>query len=83
MQGGGVTMIQEQIVNWLNSMRLGDTGFISNVDTIIALQALVTFSYNSRIKDITDLDVELNFPASNLTENLHFKGDSHLERPQM
>ena len=83
MKGGGVTMIQEQIVNWLNSMRLGDTGFISNVDTIIALQALVTFSYNSRIKDITDLDVELNFPASNLTEKLHFKGDSYLERPQM
>ena len=83
MQGGGVTMIQEQIVNWLNSMRLGDGGFISNVDTIIALQALVTYSYNSRILDITDLHVELEFPASNLTENLYFKGDSHLERPQM
>ena len=83
MEGGGVTMIQEQIVDWLNSMRLGDGGFISHVDTIIALQALVTYSYNSRIQDITDLNVELNFPASNLTENLHFKGDSHLERPQM
>ena len=35
MEGGGVTMIQEQIVDWLNTMRLGDGGFISNVDTII------------------------------------------------
>ena len=31
MQGGGVTMIQEQIVNWLNSMRLGNKLFLSNL----------------------------------------------------
>jgi hypothetical protein len=50
MEGGGVTFRQEQIVQWLNTMRLGDGGFISTVDTIIALRALVTYSYHSRIK---------------------------------
>ena len=50
VEGGGVTAIQEQIVRWLNTMRLGSGGFISAIDTIAALQALVLYSYHSRIK---------------------------------
>ena len=50
MEGGGVTFTQEKIVQWLNSMRLNDGGFISTVDTIVASQALVLYSYHSRIK---------------------------------
>ena len=50
MEGGGVTFLQEKTVEWLNTMRLGDGGFISTVDTVVALQALVLFSYHSRIK---------------------------------
>ena len=34
VEGGGVTIIQDQIVQWLNTMRLGDGGFISTVDTV-------------------------------------------------
>lgn len=50
VEGGGVTMFHEQIVRWLNTMRLGDGGFVSAVDTVAALQALVLYSYHSRIK---------------------------------
>ena len=50
VEGGGVTPIQGQIVRWLNTMRLGNGGFISAIDTIAALQALVLYSYHSRIK---------------------------------
>ena len=50
MEGGGVTFTQEKIVQWINSMRLNDGGFISTVDTIVANQALVLYSYHSRIK---------------------------------
>ena len=50
MEGGGVTVMQEQIVKWLNTMRLGSGGFISAVDTIAALHALLLYSYHSRIK---------------------------------
>ena len=49
-EGGGVTFRQEKIVQWLNSMRLNDGGFISTVDTVVASQALVQYSYHSRIK---------------------------------
>ena len=41
---------QEKIVEWLNSMRLGEGGFVSTVDTVVAMQALVSYSYHSRIK---------------------------------
>ncbi len=33
-------------------MRLGEGGFVSTVDTVAALQALVAYSYHSRIKVI-------------------------------
>ncbi len=82
MEGGGVTMLQEQIVDWLNTMRLGDGGFISTVDTVVALQALVIYSYNSRIKDITDLSVEVDLPDSNFTQTVSFSGLADIARPQ-
>ena len=50
VEGGGVTFTQEKIVQWLNTMRLADGGFVSTIDTIVALQALVVYSYNNRIK---------------------------------
>ena len=50
MEGGSITFTQEKIVQWLNTMRLGDGGFISTVDTIVALHSLVVYSYHSRIK---------------------------------
>ena len=71
VEGGGVTPIQGQIVRWLNTMRLGSGGFISAVDTIAALQALVLYSYHSRIKDITDLQIQVDLPDSNITETYH------------
>ena len=75
IEGGGVTVLQDQIVTWLNTMRLGVGGFIATVDTIVALEALVTYSYNSRIKDITNLNIEIDIPDSNITENLMINGN--------
>ena len=63
-------------MQWLNTMRLGDGGFISTVDTIVAMEALVTYSYNSRIKDLTDLTVEVDIPDSNLTHPFHITGQN-------
>ena len=40
LEAGGVTILQDEIVRWLNTMRLGVAGFISTVDTIVALEAL-------------------------------------------
>ena len=74
VEGGGVTILQDQVVTWMNTMRLGNGGFISTVDTVVALEALVTYSYNSRIKDITNLKIELELPDSNITEVLEIDG---------
>ena len=40
LEGGGITILQDEIVRWLNTMRMGVGGFISTVDTIVALEAL-------------------------------------------
>ena len=74
VEGGGVTILQDQVTDWLNTMRMGDGGFIATVDTIVALEALVTYSYNNRINDITELNVEVNLPDSNITENVAVSG---------
>ena len=66
----------------MNTMRLGDGGFISTVDTVIALEALVTYSYNSRIKDITNLNVIVDVPDSNVTTDFHITGNSDIARTQ-
>ena len=76
VDGGGVTNLQDRIVEWLNTMRLGKGGFISTVDTIVCLEALVTYSYNSRIKDITNLQIDIGLPDSNLTHVLDIQGES-------
>ena len=44
------------------------------MDTIVAMEALVRYSYNSRIKDITDLNVEVDIPDSNITMNYYIDG---------
>ena len=40
------------------------------------MEALVRYSYNSRIKDITDLTVEVDIPDSNMTHSFHITGDN-------
>lgn len=54
---GGV--IQDQIVKWLNSMRLHDEGFVSTFETIVAVQALTDFSFRTHIRPITNMRLEV------------------------
>ena len=69
LEGGGITIIQDEIVKWLNTMRLGVGGFISTVDTIVALEALVMYSYHNNVKDLTKMTVTVDLPDSNITEH--------------
>ena len=52
-------LIQEQIVKWLNCMRLYDEGFGSTVDTIVAIQALTDYSFRTHVRSITNMRVEV------------------------
>ena len=45
-------------------------------DTIVAMEALVKYSYNSRIKDITDLTVNVDIPDSNMTHDFHITSEN-------
>ncbi|KAK8397836.1 hypothetical protein O3P69_004560 [Scylla paramamosain] len=56
----GIDIHQERIVKWLNGMRMHDAGFISTVDTLVALQALTEYSFRARLRDITDMKVVID-----------------------
>ncbi|XP_067144276.1 CD109 antigen-like [Centruroides vittatus] len=61
-------LYQEHIVKWLNSMRMFDVGFVSTQDTIVAVQALVEYSFRTHIREITNmkLTVESSSNAGNI-----------------
>ncbi|XP_022256776.1 CD109 antigen-like [Limulus polyphemus] len=54
---GGI--IQDQIVRWLNSMRLHDAAFISTQDTVVAMQALIESSFRTHVRDITKMNLKV------------------------
>lgn len=57
MKYGG--LIVDQIVHWLNYMRLHDEGFISPYDTIVALEALIEYSFRTHVRTITKMNIEI------------------------
>ncbi|GAB6022547.1 hypothetical protein CHUAL_006653 [Chamberlinius hualienensis] len=62
---------QEKIVEWLNTMRSNDGGFISTQDTLVAMQALTEFTFRARLRDITDMSIDMTSTSSpNLTTTL-------------
>jgi len=50
---------------------LGVGGFISTVDTLVALEALVQYSYDNNFKDLTDMMVTVDLPDANQLETYH------------
>ncbi|RWS18059.1 CD109 antigen-like protein [Dinothrombium tinctorium] len=57
-------VIQKEIVEWLNTNRLHNGGWSSTQDTIVALQALIEYSLQSRLRDVTDIEVVIDAPSS-------------------
>ena len=60
----GITIRQERVVSWLLSVRDWDNAFVSTTDTVIALQALTEYCYRARIRDITDMNIEVTLSAA-------------------
>ena len=56
-------VIQKEIVEWLNSHRLHIGGWSSTQDSIIAFQALIEYSIQSRLRDVTNIDVTIEVPS--------------------
>nr|BAR45627.1 macroglobulin complement-related 1 [Niponia nodulosa] len=62
---------QERIVDWLNTMRGTEGGFISSQDTLVAMQALTEFTFRARLRDITDMRINMKSSSSpNVSETL-------------
>lgn len=65
-------VIQKEIVEWLNYQRLHDGGWASTQDTIIALQALIEYSIQSRLREVTDITINIEAPSSrNFSKQIH------------
>ncbi|GAB6026185.1 hypothetical protein CHUAL_012396 [Chamberlinius hualienensis] len=59
---------QENIVRFLNAMRMSDGGFISTQDSLIAQQALTEFSFRARLRDITNMEVTISASSQEGTD---------------
>ncbi|GFR30237.1 CD109 antigen [Trichonephila clavata] len=56
-------VIQREIVHWLNGQRTTDHGWASTQDTIVALQALMEYAVQSRVRDVMDVTVTVEVPS--------------------
>ncbi|XP_054284296.1 CD109 antigen-like [Macrosteles quadrilineatus] len=85
----GVTDTAERIVKWLNSVKMTSGGFISPVDTLIAIQSLTEYAFRARLHEITNMDVTIELPTSdNLRTKVHIDNStvlfqSHLQIPKV
>ncbi|RZF38559.1 hypothetical protein LSTR_LSTR006154 [Laodelphax striatellus] len=77
----GVTDTAEKIMQWIVTQRMTSSGFISTVDTIIALQALTELSFRARILDMTNINVFMETPNGKLKQSLHI-GNSSFKQPE-
>lgn len=75
-------MIQKEIVEWLNTQRLYDSGWATTEDTIVAMQALIDFSINDRLRDVTDITITVEAPTQyNFSGTLHI-GEENISQMQ-
>ncbi|XP_076069453.1 CD109 antigen-like [Oratosquilla oratoria] len=55
----GVTLENERIVTWLQSVRDWNLAFTSPADSLVAMQALTEYAYRARLRDITSMNIRL------------------------
>ncbi|KAG7167134.1 CD109 antigen-like 1 [Homarus americanus] len=60
----GVTPRTESIMRWLNSVREHTHAFAASVDTVVAMRALAEYSYRARLRDVTNMRVNLEATSS-------------------
>ncbi|XP_075233181.1 CD109 antigen-like isoform X2 [Lycorma delicatula] len=78
----GVTDLAEKIVQWLTTIRMTCSGFISTVDTVVAMQALTEYAFRTRLLDITNISVKMNIPNIDFKKQIHI-GNSSFAQPSV
>ncbi|XP_076069383.1 CD109 antigen-like [Oratosquilla oratoria] len=61
----GVTLENERIVMWLQSVRDWNFAFCSPADSLVAMQALTEYTYRARLREVTNMEVSLEATSSN------------------
>ncbi|KAF6214650.1 hypothetical protein GE061_009393 [Apolygus lucorum] len=75
----GVSPTTDNIVLWLQTMRMSNDGFISMMDTLMAVQALTEYANRARLVDVTHMDVRLTSPSDPSVDHLlHIRNRSDI-----
>lgn len=75
-------VIQKEIVEWLNNQRLYDAGWASTQDSVVAYQALIEYAIQSRLREVIDIKISIEAPASrNFSKSVHI-GEENLSTLQ-
>ncbi|GIX92091.1 CD109 antigen [Caerostris darwini] len=56
-------VIQAEIVRWLQAQRSTNHGWASTQDTLVALQSLMEYNIQSRLRDVMDVTVTVEVPS--------------------
>ncbi|KAI1297215.1 Antigen -like protein [Halotydeus destructor] len=75
-------VIQKEIVEFLNTHRQHNGGWSSTQDSIVAFQAVIEYSIQSRLRDVTDIDITIEAPASEGFEEKVNIGQENLSKLQ-
>lgn len=78
-------VIQKEIVEWLNIQRGTDGGWASTQDTVIAMQALIEYSIQSRMRDVTDVTLTVESSSQGFSKQFHINENnlSQLQKLQI
>lgn len=74
-----IGILQENIVRFLAVMRELDGGLISTLDSLVAMEALVEYSYRARLRDVTDMRVTIEHSSDpNFTVEVQIDNSQNL-----
>ncbi|KAK7083283.1 hypothetical protein SK128_009994 [Halocaridina rubra] len=65
----GVTQRAESITEWLVSVRNWDFAYSSTLDTVLAYRAMAEYSFRARLRDITNVQVQVEVTSRPGTQN--------------
>ncbi|BES89109.1 Complement component [Nesidiocoris tenuis] len=66
----GITTTTDNIVLWLQTMRMSNGGFVSTMDSLLAAEALTVYAQYARLVDVTKMAVRITSPADSSVDHL-------------
>uniref|UniRef100_A0A1B6EA02 Alpha-2-macroglobulin domain-containing protein n=1 Tax=Clastoptera arizonana TaxID=38151 RepID=A0A1B6EA02_9HEMI len=83
LQREGITNTTDKIIQWLTSVRMFNSGFISTFDSAVAFQAFTEYAFRARLQDITDISVAVDMTAEGNRKHKMHIGNSSFQQPEI